>query len=241
VVLTNPDGTDNGIGVTEAGEDSTSPLFDRIGAGTVHIAPPGHEVTIVQPPKVDDFGPFSEVTLRTIAAGIGVPYEGMTGDYGDMPFSAARMARLAYWARVEDWRWQTLIPQFCDPVWMWAMEVGTIMGRVRSVPVAEWTAPPPPMVDPDVEGRANLQLIRSGQSSLSEVLRGRGYNPKTVLLELASDLKLLDELGLVLDSDARKMTQAGQLHSGGANEEPDPLMTPKRPNGKPVPANGRTK
>jgi capsid protein len=69
------------------------------------------------------------VTLRAIATGLGLTYEDLTGDYTNMPFSAARMSRLRHWARVvDDWRWRLLIPQFCDPVWDWAMEAAVIMG-----------------------------------------------------------------------------------------------------------------
>jgi capsid protein len=245
VILTDPDGTGTGLGVVETGEDSTSPQLDRIGAGTIHVAPPGRGVEIVNPPRVDDYGPYSEVTLRTVAAGFGVTYEGMTGDYSEMPFSAARMSRLAYWARVEDWRWQTLIPQFCQPVWFWAMQVAVIAGRTREIPTAEWTAPPPPMIDPKAEGLAYRNNVRTGIMSLSEALRERGYNPKIVLQELAADFKLLDKLELVLDCDPRKRTQQGQSQSEPKEEEPEPPVTAlapaKKSNGKATPANGATK
>ncbi len=50
-------------------------------------------------------------------------------------------------------------------------------------------------------------------SSLSEAIRERGYKPDALLRELAADFKKLDALGLTLDSDPRKMTQAGQAQS----------------------------
>jgi capsid protein len=161
------------------------------------------------------------VTLRGIATGMGVTYEDLTGDYQQLPFSAARMSRLRHWARVLDWRWQTLIPQLCQPTWRWAMESAAIMNLVSDdpLPTADWTAPPAPMIDPDKEGLAYQRLIRSGLSSLSEVLRERGYDPKVVLNELAGDFKQLDALGLLLDSDPRNMTQAGQIQSVAAQEE----------------------
>jgi capsid protein len=88
-----------------------------------------------------------------------------------------------------------------------------------------------PMIEPDKEGLAYQRLIRTGITTLSEVIRERGYDPETVWKEMAADNKRLDELGLVLDSDARNTTQAGnprQIMSGAstgdpaAEEEPDP-------------------
>lgn len=237
VVVTDPQGAAQALGEATEGETSADgtgaqgPQWDHIGPGAVLTTPPGRDIEVVRPPSVGDYGSYSEVTLRQIATGIGVTYEDLTGDYTDMPFSAARMSRLRHWARVEDWRWQTLIPQFCDPVWNWFTEVGGIFGRAAMGTRAEWTAPPPPMVDPDKEGLAYIRKVRGGFQSLSDVLREMGYNPKVVLNELANDFKLLDKLGLVLDSDPRKMTASGQFQSAPASpappeddegDEPDP-------------------
>jgi capsid protein len=151
-----------------------------------------------------------------------VTYEDLTGDYADMPFSAARMSRLRHWSRVDDWRWRVLIPQFCDPIWRWAMQAAAIGNLAPAdVPLPRWSAPPPPMVDPVNEGLAYQRLIRSGLETLSNVLRERGYDPAEHFAEMASDNALLDELGIVLDSDPRQMTQAGQAQAQPADDEPD--------------------
>ena len=228
VIVTDPDGTGTPLGVTESGEDVASPELDRLGAGSILTAPPGREVTVVEPPRIGEFRAYSQVTLRTIATGLGINYEDLTGDYGEMSFSAARLSRLRHWSRVQDWRWQLLVPQMCDPVWAWAMEVATIFRRASMRPAAEWTAPPLPMIEPEKEGLAAMRNVRAGITSLSEVLRERGFNPKRVLSELKADLDFVDELGLVLDSDARKMTQGGQLQgaaANGGNAEPTPGAT----------------
>jgi capsid protein len=73
------------------------------------------------------------------------------------------------------------------------------------------------MVNPDVEIRANMQAVRSGQKSLSEVIRESGYDPEEVLNEIRDDFERADKLGLVLDCDPRKTSQAGltQARPGG--------------------------
>lgn len=228
VITTDPDGSATPLGVATTGDDSTSPEWDQLGPGAVVNAPPGRDVTIVDPPSVGDYGAYSEVTLRAIATGLGVTYEDLTGDYTDLPFSAARMSRLRHWARVEDWRWRMIVPQFCDPVWGWAMQAAAITGAVSSIPSADWTAPPLPMIDPEKESLANTRLIRSGLKSLSEILRESGYDPESVLTEIASDFGKLDELELILDSDPRKTTQAGQFQSEPKAEEQPAAPTPVR-------------
>jgi capsid protein len=173
---------------------------------------------------VREYANFTETTLRGQAAGLGVTYEDMAGDYTELPFSAARMSRLRIWARVDDTRWRMLVPQFCDPVWKWAMLAGTIAG-LGPAPAIRWSAPPMPMIEPDKEGLAYQRNVRGSIMSLSEAIRERGYDPEELLDEIAADNKRLDELGIVSDSDARVMTQAGQLQgkaAAPATERPRP-------------------
>lgn len=218
VLTSDVDGNASPLGTPD---DSTTPEIDSLEPGMVLNLTPGRTVTVVDPPKVDEYAEYSQTVLRAIATGLGVTYEDLTGDYGEMPFSAARMSRLRHWARVEDWRWRILIPQFCDPVWQWAMQVAALGSQVPVPwPEARWSAPPAPMVDPANEGLAAQRLIRSGLDTLSNILRERGYDPDEVFAEMASDNKKLDALGIVLDSDPRKTTQQGLVQQEPKADEP---------------------
>jgi lambda family phage portal protein len=227
VITSDADGSNPSLGIQNP-DDAT---IDSLEPGMIINASPGRSISVVQPPTVREHADYARTTLRAIATGIGVTYEDLTGDYDGMPFSAARMSRLRHWARVEDWRWRTLIPQFCDPVWYWAMEAATIMG-LEGAPAAEWTAPPPPMIDPANEGLAYMRNIRTGIMTLSEAQRERGYDPVAVMTEMAADNRRLDELEIILDSDPRNTTQAGQPRQMGAApaapaaEDPPPAAPP---------------
>lgn len=207
VITSDIDGSAAALGTADT---TTDPQIDALEPGMILNVPPGRNVEVVQPPTVREHNDFCAITLRAIATGLGVTYEDLTGDYTDLPFSAARMSRLRHWARVDDWRWRLLIPQFCDPVYQWAVEAATIM-NLPTAPTARWTPPPPPMIDPVNEGLAIQRNVRTGIQTISDALRERGYDPEEVFTEMAADNKTLDRLGLVLDSDPRKMTQAGQF------------------------------
>jgi len=223
VITSSQDGLGAPLGTAD---DTQTPEWDSLEPGMIKRIAAGDAITVVDPPSVGEYADYAKTSLRAIATGLGVTYEDLTGDYAGMPFSAARMSRLRHWARVEDWRWRTLIPQFCDPAWRWAMEVAQVMG-LPEVPVAEWTAPPAPMIDPVNEGLAYQRNIRTGLQSLPEVLRERGMDPVAVMSEFAASNRLLDELGIVLDSDPRMTTQQGlpreqtkDTGSGGSAELP---------------------
>ena len=224
VIITDPDGSAAPLGTVTKG----SPEIDMLEPGALINGPPGRQVTVVQPPNVTEYPTFSAAMQRSLAAGLGITYEDLTGDYANLPFSAARMSRLRHWARVEDWRWNMIIPQFCDPVWSWAMQAMGIMGY-PTTPQARWTAPPPPMIEPDKEGIAYQRNIRSAIGTLSESIRERGYDPEEVFAEMAADWKRIDELGLILDCDPRRTTQAGQRQA-----DPATTKTPTPPAATPA-------
>ena len=81
---------------------------------------------------------------------------------------------------------------------------------------------------------ANLLSIRSGTMTLAEVIAKQGRNPDAVLAEIAATNAKLDALGLVLDSDPRRVTKTGSVpltsrsfiharHLGGSFENVTPL------------------
>jgi lambda family phage portal protein len=208
VIMTDIDGSAPALGTKDT---TATPELDSLEPGMILRGPPGQSIGVIQPPSVNEYDAYSKAQLRAIATGLGVTFEDLTGDYVGLPFSAARMSRLRHWARVHGWRWKMLIPQFCDPVWGWAMEAAAIVSPgLTERPIAEWTAPPMPMIEPDKEGLAYARNIRAGITSLSESHRELGYDPDVLLAEIASDNEKLDALGLILDSDARMTTQAGQ-------------------------------
>lgn len=216
--------------------DSTTPAIDALSPGMVSNLPAGRQISVVEPPRVNDYGDYMDRNLRAISSGLRVLYEGMTGDHRDLSFSAARMSRLAHQPDVDDWRWRLMIPGFCDPAWQWAMQAAAIAGSLKSAETPEvgWTPPPLPFIDPSNEGLAILRNVRTGISTMQEELRARGLNPARVLAEMKAWNELLDKSGIILDSDPRKMTQAGQAQTQAkpidpaapANPNPDPAAPP---------------
>jgi len=192
-------------------------LVEEIEPGTLIKLPAGKNITFSQPPSASDHAPFTASQLRAIAAGLDVTYEDMTGDYSQVNYSSARMARLSHYQAVYHWRWNMLIPQFCDGVWGWVVGFAAEENGWDRTPDAEWTEPPMPMLDPDKEGRATSSQVRSGMKTLFQVIREQGLDPEEHLAEIAAANAKLDELGIWLDSDPRRTSAAGltQASVGG--------------------------
>lgn len=203
-------------------DESTSEQLEELQPGHIAHLPPGKGITFASPPPLTDHQTFSGTNLRRIAATLGITFEDMTGDYSQVNFSSARMARLSHWQNVEAWRWNMLIPSFCDRAFAWVMDAATQIEGWPEMPTARWTPPPMPMLEPDKEGMAYTRLIRSGVMTVSQAIRERGEDPTEHLAEYAADLAQLDALGIVLDSDARRVTGSGQIQPDDPDSAPEP-------------------
>jgi lambda family phage portal protein len=200
----------NGEKLALGEESATEDLVEGLEPGTVSYLEPGEQVSFSNPPQILD-GEFSRRELHRVAAGLGVPYEALTGDYSSQNFSSAKMSRISHQANVEDWQWNMLIPTLCDGVWQWVFEAANAAGLMKDMPGVRWTTPPLPMLEPDKEGLAYMRLVRTGVMTPSQMVRERGGDPDEHWAEYAADLKTLDGYGIKLDADVRATSQAGQV------------------------------
>lgn len=215
VITSDIDGSAAPLGTAD---DTDNPGTDQLSPGAIINAPPGRSITVVDPPAVGEYAGFTGVEQRKLAKGIGLSYEDFTGDYGNVTFSSARMSRLEHYDNVHDWRWRLMVPQFCDPVWGWTMDAAQVLGLVGDErPRAIWTAPPMPMIEPDKEGIAVQRNVRTGIQTMPDAIRERGYDPDELLAEIKAWNEKLDSLGIVLDSDPRKVSQQGQAQVAKAD------------------------
>lgn len=208
---------DSPRGVVEEDEDGQK--LSKLAPGIIDRLAPGEEVEFGRPPPVEGYDEFANVTLREIAAGRGISYEMMTGDLRGVNFSSGKMGRVEAQRNIDVWQQMLLIPEMCDPMMAWFLEGAELVGMdVRAVEVRH-KPPGREMIDPPREGRAEREMIRSGQKNLFQVLRERGVDPTEHLEEYAEVLALLDKLGIVVDSDARQRTNAGlRIGDGQADD-----------------------
>lgn len=179
-------------------------LGEKLTPGLMEFLPPGKDVEFANPPGVENYAEYQSAMLHAIASGLGITYESLTGDYSQVNFSSARMGFLEMNRNIESWRMNMFIPVLMQQVLEWFREeldlIGINPGKMRPV----FTAPGRDMIDPAKEIRANIDAVRAGFITHSEVLRKHGFDPEHHFDELSKDREKINELGLVLDSDAAK-------------------------------------
>jgi capsid protein len=94
-----------------------------------------------------------------------------------------------------------------------------LMGGAVGESEAFWTAPRREMIDPAREVGAKIEAVRGGLLSLSDAIRENGEHPFEQLAEIAEDNKLIDKLGLILDSDPRRVNRTGASQVSSASTD----------------------
>jgi len=206
---------------THTGVKKGPALIDRMEPGIVQELSMGEAVSFGSPPTFNGYSTYSWQALHAIAVGLGVPYELLTGDLKGVNFSSGRMGWLNFARRVDVWQWRMLIPQLCDQVWRWFMEAQVLLpGGVTDDVKAYWVPPRRDMVDPKSETENVITRVRNGLTTWPDALRELGItDPKRHAEQIQKANEMIDEYGLVLDCDPRRVAAAGSPSQPPTNEE----------------------
>ncbi len=189
-----------GIETPKPNDPSAGPamidLGELAGGGIMGLPPGLRNPTFIQPTAAPGYVDYVKHKQKIIAAGMGVPYEFMTGDLSEVNFSSSRVRTNQYKRDVEREQWTLMVPMFCSPIatrWLSLMELSGASPPPGVAP--DWTTPKWASVNPVQDVAADLSEIKGGLCSISEKIRQRGYDPELVFSELKSDLQRLNADG----------------------------------------------
>lgn len=175
--------------------------FGALEAGAILNLGPEDDLDFVTPPSVDGYEPFTRVTDRVIAAGLGITYEGFTGDYSNVNYSSGRMGRLDTDPNIKTWQNELMIARLCAGITRWTQEaVNDRLDVVSDSYEVDWTPQSRPVLDPTKDWPALNKAVRSGFKSRRGVIRELGGDPDKVEAEIR--LERSEANGLIFDSDA---------------------------------------
>lgn len=174
----------------------------QMNPGTMRYLGPGEDVKFSSPPTINGYAEFVRESMRAVAAGYGVSYEALTGDYSQVNFSSGRMGAHEFRRNIDSWRWNILIPMFCEPFFQLFLEWAKIQGVDINDAYCEWVPPAYIMIDPTKEITASKEAVLAGFTSRSQVIREQGYDPDSVREEIRLEREADSVAGLKFDTDA---------------------------------------
>jgi lambda family phage portal protein len=204
------DDTDTGAAVSPATDDSGAALrtssgapVERMTPGMVLEARPGWGVEFNAPPASDGLVEHMKERLHAIAAGVGVTYFAMTGDMSQANYSSMRAGELEFSRLVEIWQADLMVTQSGVPAWNRVMEAARVNGELRMpvTPIARWTPPKRPWVDPQKDASAAILQMRAGLLSAQDVIERTGRTPEEVVADLREWREMTEGLDLEASPD----------------------------------------
>jgi lambda family phage portal protein len=208
--ITDPDGT---VGSLQEAANS-GVLTVGMEPGSLIPLPPGADIRFSTPAEHDAYAPFVKNHLRAVAAGLGLPYELVSGDLEGVTYSSIRAGLIEFRRRVEQLQHNVVVHMFCRPVWERFIRLAVLTGDLPARDFARdpeaytrcaWLPPKFDYVDPMKDVQAEIMAIDAGLKSRSQAISERGYDAEQVDAEIAADKERARRLGLsTVQTDERE-------------------------------------
>ncbi len=211
--ITDPDGSVAGL----SGDHKSGVLTVGMEPGTLVPLPPGADIRFSTPTESEAYAPFVKNHLRAVAAGLGLPYELLSGDLEGVTYSSIRAGLIEFRRRVEQLQHNVVVHQFCRPIWERFVRLAVLTGDLPARdfdrnPAAylacAWLPPKFDYVDPKKDVEAEILAINAGLKSRSQAISERGYDAEQVDAEIAADNDRAEKLGLGFGQPVSQQTEA---------------------------------
>lgn len=197
-------------GVVASALDSDGNAVETFEPGLIVRLNGGKDVRFNAPQSVGGYAEYKRAMLQSIAVGMQISYEQLTGDLSQANYSSLRAGLLEFWRHIEQLQWLYLIPILHERLWAWAMQ-GAWLQRELGAPVVpvNWSTPRRQSVDPSKDVLADILQVRAGLAPWDEKIGEGGYQANELFRRAAAMNRKLDELGLVFDVDPRRQAFRG--------------------------------
>lgn len=166
-----------------------------------------------------EFEVFTKSILRSISAGLGVDYAGLTGDLSDVNYSSSRLGQAdarETWKGLQRW----MVGAFCRPVfegWL-SMALAQQLLKIGKTPLrleveekyrkVTWHPRRWAPVDELKSANANKTNIANCTHTRSQIIReATGRDPQEVWVEMEQETNTLRKMGLLPDAPKKAATE----------------------------------
>lgn len=222
--ITKPNGVPASM---DEGTDSQGNQATTVSPGTIAVLDVGESFEQFKPENPSaNYGPFIKATLRGIASGLGVSYNGLASDLEGVNYSSLRAGlneEREYWKALQ----RFICEQFLDrlfPVWL---DMAMLSGGLAPLPSAklekfaavEWSARGWGYVDPYKDVQAAVLAIENKLETRTNHLAKQGRDFEDILEQIAAEEKLAKSYGVSLAAVDKAMFPPPAKVKGKAPEK----------------------
>jgi lambda family phage portal protein len=189
-------------------DTGTRRRIETLSPGAIIYGESGEEVSAITPSSSLSFESVLRSAWLTLAAGSGITYDQLTGDFGQANFSSLKAGKIEFRRDIEQFQWLCLAPMLLNPICSRFIDAAQDMGlaprRTNGFYRWEWIMPAWEPIDPLKELQADILAVRSGRLTWAQFVAGWGFDPVTQLDEIEQWMRELDRRSIVLDTDPRR-------------------------------------
>lgn len=190
-------------------ENEENELLMEVEPGVFEVLPPGVEVETFDPQHPNNaYSFFVKNMLKGIASGLNISYVSLANDLESVNYSSIRAGVLEereYYKTIQDW----FIENFMQPVFEAWLEMSLLTkalpysyDQYEKLNKPSWIPKRWDWVDPLKDVQANIQAINNNLKSRTQVVAEQGRDFEEVVQELAKEKQMIQELGIMEDSNA---------------------------------------
>jgi lambda family phage portal protein len=183
-------------------------ILYRRGAGSVEV---------VNPSGGGSHAAFARRALEAASVGAGLTYDQVSGDLAQANYSSLRAGKIEFRRLCEQVQYGMLVPMLVRPVAERFHAHGALLG-LWGAGMPDGVSHVPPaheMIDPLKDTAALVAQVRAGFVPQPEAAGAFGYDFRQVVEMVREANALLDEAGLALDTDPRRVAKSGAAHDAG--------------------------
>ena len=177
-------------------------ILYRRGAGSVEV---------VNPSGGGSHAAFARRALEAAAVGAGLTYDQVSGDLTQANYSSLRAGKIEFRRLCEQVQYGMLIPMLVRPIADRFHAQGALLG-LWGADMPDGVSHVPPaheMIDPLKDTTALIAQVRAGFVPQPEAVGAFGYDFAAVVEMIREANAKLDDAGLALDSDPRRVAKSG--------------------------------
>lgn len=158
--------------------------FAKIQPGSFPVVDIDGQITFSSSPDVgNSYEPFVRSQLRPIARAVDLSYEQLTGDLSEVNYSSIRAGLIKYRRIVDMVRANSVVWQWCRPVWKSMVEAAVFAGEISATNYRKyqseylnvrWIAPKWDWIDPLKDGQSDVLEIEARLASRRDKIAERG-------------------------------------------------------------------
>lgn len=198
----------------KVGNDIKSEIGTEITPGTVTYTNSSADITTVTPPNPSESSAFMKELKDDIAAGVGLTYAQLTGDYSKFNFASGRMSKIDFFMILSFVQLNVIKPNL-NILFGWFTEARWLKSGESTEFKPKWEFPARAAVDPAQEFDVLFAKCRAGIISPKQMATQMGEKLEEAIEGWKESKELWGDL--VFDTDPTKFTLAGnQLNEDDA-------------------------